>query len=150
MALGGHCGFRSGRFATTLREGWNGSMPRKTDGCVNCGEVREMAAHGLCFRCYRREGRAGEGRVAGIDRYNPGIRREHKKLFRGFTSVMVGLSDLGVSNDDVMLIRDVIGPYLSPICRFLRPVPAQDESESGGVNGEQHLDICSPFTQGPM
>ncbi len=109
-----------------------------------------MAAHGLCFKCYRKEGRAGDDRVAGVDRHNPGIRREHKKLFRGFTSVMVGLSDLGVSNDDVMLIREVIGPYLSPISKFLTAPLAQDEAEGGEVNSEQRLEKCSPFTQRPM
>ena len=52
---------------------------RKIDGCLNCGEVREMAAHGLCFKCYRRNDRANDRQLAGVDRHNPGIRREHKR-----------------------------------------------------------------------
>ena len=79
-------------FADAKEEGRN-EMTRKTDVCINCGETREMAAHGLCFKCYRKEDRADDRQFAGVDRHNRGIRREHKKLFRGFTSVMVGLSN---------------------------------------------------------
>ena len=111
-------------------------MPRKTDGCLNCGEIREIAAHGLCFTCYRKNERAVEGKFAGVDRHDRGIRREHKKLFRGFTNVMVGLSDLGVSNPDVLRIRGIIDAYLTPISQFLTPAPAQDKV-GGEVNSEQ-------------
>ena len=103
-------------------------MQRKTDGCTNCGEIREIAAHGLCFKCYRRDERAGDRAFATVDRHDPGIRREHKKLFRGFTNMMVGLSDLGVSNPDVLRIRRIIDAYLRPIAEFLTPAPAQDEA----------------------
>ena len=106
---------------------------RKTDGCVNCGEVREIAAHGLCFACYRQKERATDRLLPGVDRHNPGIRREHKKLFRGFTSVMVGLSDLGVSRNDVLAIRKSIEPYLVPIAKFLSLGP---EKRGDAVNSE--------------
>ncbi len=92
---------------------------RRTDGCMNCGEVREMAGHGLCFRCYRAEERADDKQVANVDRHNPGVRRERKKLFRGLTAAMVGLSDLGVSNSDAFAIRRIIDPYLTAIAAFL-------------------------------
>lgn len=110
---------------------------RKTDGCVNCGEVREIAAHGLCFACYRRKERANEGQFSSVDRHNPGIRREHKKLFRGFTGVMVGLSDLGVAKADVLAIRRTIEPYLTPIAKYLALSPAENQV---AVNGEQRLE----------
>jgi hypothetical protein len=32
-------------------------MSRSIKACMNCGETREIAAHGLCFRCYRQEER---------------------------------------------------------------------------------------------
>jgi len=111
-------------------------MPRKTEGCTNCGEIREIAAHGLCFKCYRRNDRAGDRAFATVDRHNPAIRQEHKKLFRGFTGLMVCLSDLGVSDADVLRIREIINPYLGPIAKFLTPAPARDEA-GGGVNSEQ-------------
>jgi hypothetical protein len=117
------------------QENIDGRCPvRRMDGCVNCGEIREIAAHGLCFRCYRTKERAGDGKQSAVDRHNPGIRREHKKLFRGFTSVMVGLSDLGISKNDVLTIRQMIEPYLSPIATFLAVKSQQQEGE---VNGEQ-------------
>lgn len=109
--------------------------------CLNCGEVREMAAHGLCFACYRREERASDRQLPGVDRHSPGVRREHKKLFRGFTNLMIGLSDLGVSLDEVLAIRRAVEPYLAPITKFLAPEPEKSED---AVNSEQKL--CEVFT----
>jgi hypothetical protein len=109
---------------------------RKVDGCLNCGETREIAAHGLCFTCYRREDRANNRQFAMVDRHNPGLRKEHKKLFRGFTNVMAGLSDLGVSKADVLAIRRMLDPYVVCIAEFL--APASDQAEVGGaVNSER-------------
>jgi hypothetical protein len=105
---------------------------RRTDGCMNCAEVREIAAYGLCFTCYRKNERARDRQTAEVDRHSPGLRREHKKLFRGFTGVMVGLSALGVSNDDALKVRQIIGPYLEPIAKFLAP-----GGETGEVNSER-------------
>jgi hypothetical protein len=112
------------------------AVMRKTESCVNCGEEREIAAHGLCFACYRQKERASERKMPGVDRHNPGVRREHKKLFRGFTNVMVGLSDLGVSKEHVLTIRRTIGPYLVPIAEFLAMDTHQKET---AVNGEQEM-----------
>jgi hypothetical protein len=109
---------------------------RKIQSCLNCGEVREIAAHGLCFKCYRREDRAKDREFAGADRHNPGLRKEHKKIFRGFATVMGGLSDLGLSRGDVLAIRRVMEPYLAPIANFLALTPEDAESERF-VNGEQ-------------
>jgi hypothetical protein len=109
---------------------------RRENECLNCGEVREMAAHGLCFKCYRRNDRANERQFAIVDRHNPGIRREHKKMFRGFTGVMAGLSDLRVSKSDVLSIRAVLDAYVAPIAEFLAPASRLDET-GGAVNGEQ-------------
>ena len=74
-------------------------------------------------------GRAAEAKVARRDRHNPAIWREHKKLFRGFTSAMVGLSDLRVLRGDVIIIRGIIGPYLAPISKFLTATPVPGEVE---------------------
>jgi hypothetical protein len=114
---------------------------RKTYGCVNCGEVREIAAHGLCFACYRQKERAKERDLPSVDRHSPGVRREHKKLFRGFTNVMVGLSDLGVSKRDVLTIRKSLEPYLAPISKFLT---VKTEGNENTVNSERAVQI--PFT----
>lgn len=109
---------------------------RKIDGCLNCGETREIAAYGLCYMCYRRQGRAEDRQFAAVDRHNPGIRKEHKKLFRGFTGVMAGLSDLGVQKEDVLTIRQMLDPYVASIAEFLGPTSVHEENECA-VNSEQ-------------
>ena len=109
---------------------------RKVEGCLNCGEVREIAAHGLCFKCYRREDRANERKFAATDRHNPGVLKEHKKMLRGFASVMGGLSDLGVSRTDVLAIRRALEPYLLPISSLLA-LASESEEIPNAVNGEQ-------------
>jgi hypothetical protein len=109
---------------------------RREDRCLNCGRVIEIAAHGLCFACYRRAERADDNRFKYVDRHNPGLNKEHKKIFRGFASVMGGLSDLGVSRSNVLTIRRVIEPYLVPIANFLTVAPENDEA-GDAVNSEQ-------------
>jgi hypothetical protein len=106
---------------------------RKIDSCLNCGEEREMAAHGLCFACYRRHERAQDR--ARIDRHTPAMRREHKKILRGFMGVMVGLGDLGVQKADMVAIRRMLEPYVTPISQFLAPTPEVAETQ-GPVNSE--------------
>jgi hypothetical protein len=98
---------------------------------MNCGEEREIAALGLCFTCYRqgqRKTQRGEDIFA--DKHNPGLRREHKKLFRGFAGLMAALTDLGVYRGDVLIIRAMLTPYLEPIAKYL-------EQRTEPVNGEQ-------------
>ena len=124
-------------------------MPRKTDGCINCGEIREIAGKHLCFKCYRQKERADDRKFGGVDHHNPGIRREHKKLFRGFTSVMVGLSDLGVSNADVLRIRRIIDGYLSPIAKFLTPALVSEDA-GAEVNSEHESGMQFTVHNEPM
>jgi len=102
--------------------------------------IAEKSANGLCFKCYRKDERTADRKFAGADRHDPGIRREHKKLFRGFTNMMVGLSDLGVSNSDVLRIRRIVDAYLRPIAKFLTPAPLS-EDVGVEVNGEQQSGI---------
>ncbi|SRR5579871_3706746 len=115
---------------------------RKAESCINCGEVREIAAHGLCFRCYRRQERAEERQLAGVGRNNPAIRDEHKKVLRGFTSLMSGLSDLRVQANHVRTIRQLIDPYLEPIAEILAPEPP----EEGQLMVNDERDSEEPFT----
>ena len=48
-------------------------------------------------------------------------------MFRGFASVMGGLSDLGISRGDVLAIRRVMEPYLLPISSFLTLAPDDED-----------------------
>lgn len=101
---------------------------RREDGCLNCGEVREIAAYGLCFRCYRRKDRAKDRQFAAVDHHNPGLRKEHQKLLRGFTSVMVGFSNLGVSKSDVWRFAKPSNPISLRLPAFLLRRPAKMKS----------------------
>jgi hypothetical protein len=112
---------------------------RRVAVCLNCGEPREIAALGLCFKCYRQQERRDDRKLSVVDRHNPALRREHKKIFRGLTSVMVGLSDLGVGTTDVLTIRGLIQPYLSPIEQFLAS-PRHTTETLAEVNSEQAND----------
>jgi hypothetical protein len=55
-------------------------------------------------------------------------------MFRGFTGVMTGLSDLAVQKSDVLAIRRVLDPYVTLIAEFLGPSSQEFEAP---VNGEQ-------------
>jgi hypothetical protein len=111
---------------------------RKVTSCMNCGATPKppdrLAAHGLCYACYRRddrkEKRQAEAADPFTDKWNPGIRKAHKKLFRGMTSVMTGLSDLGASKADVLMVRRVIDPYLAPIAQYLSVEAMNSEQDS--------------------
>jgi len=76
---------------------------------MNCGEVREIAAHGLCFACYRREQREGS---RSVDLHSPGIQGEHCRLFAGYCQILKALSVIGVSEPDVTRIKQILAPYL--------------------------------------
>ncbi len=109
---------------------------RKMAECLNCREIKKMAAHGLCYQCYRRDERAEENKFAIRDRHNPGIRREHQKMLRAFAAVMIGLGHLGVQRSDVLAIRRMLEPYVEPIAKFLAS-PAELNETQAPVNSEQ-------------
>jgi len=86
---------------------------------MNCGEAREIAAHGLCFRCYRNDARQQQKAEAIVDRHTPGIRKEQKKLIKAFASIMSGLADLGVNKHHILEVRAIFRPYLAPVAEYL-------------------------------
>ena len=87
--------------------------------CLNCQQDAVIAAHGLCYACYRAEERADVAASRG-DRHNGAIRREQQKLFRAYSQVMIGLSKLGVSDPDMNDMLRMLQPYLAPIAHLLR------------------------------
>src|SRR5450759_1400477 len=107
---------------------------RRTDACRNCGEIRELAAHGLCFACYRADERKAEAAARPIDRHSPAIRKEHKKMFKAVAALMGGLSDLGVGREHVMAIKKIVEPYLAPIQEYLNTVNGEHESKKFTVH----------------
>ena len=93
---------------------------RKVDGCVQCGEQRDIAARGLCFTCYRRWERAQTPFAPAIDRHSSAIRKHEQKLYAAYSQVMIGLGKLGLSGQHVQEVIRVIRPYLEPIASQLR------------------------------
>jgi hypothetical protein len=84
---------------------------------MNCGETREIAARGRCFRCYRAYER--DRNAVASERHTPALRKEHTKLLNGLTKVMSGLQALGVGGADVQAIRSLLSPYLEPVAHLL-------------------------------
>ncbi len=109
---------------------------------MNCGEVREIAAHGLCFKCYRAAERA-EDNDAVLDRHTGAIQKERQKLFRAYSEVMVGLGKLSVNKHDVKAVIQILRPYLALIAEMLRDSGTKPDR----VNSEQKFER-SLFTRG--
>lgn len=103
---------------------------RPIDICAECGQEQEIAAHGLCFGCYRRLERKRKRQIAGVDRHNPALRPEHKRLFRGFNAIMAGIADLRISQADAMAMRELIGPYVTPVEKYLKGSEVNSELEN--------------------
>lgn len=112
---------------------------RKLRECTNCGEPREMAAHGLCFRCYRREARAEEKDPELIDVHTPGIRKGHKKLIKAFNAVLTGLADLGVDRNRILRIVEIVRPYVAPVSFYFTGL-VEDQSNAEAISEEDNSD----------
>lgn len=107
-------------------------MARKIVQCVECGEERDLAGNGLCFRCYQQRRRADDTRY--VDRHNPSIRKEHERLSRGFQRMVGMFADLRVRKEDVLCIRRRLQPYFSPIADILSPPRVSDEGNGVAVS----------------
>ena len=104
---------------------------RRLDGCINCGEVREIAAHGLCFTCYRRVERAAERAENPLG--NGWLLRDHRKAFTVVTRMLTALSDCpAIEQSDRQKIQMILRPYLDKLADCFAP-----KKKSKPVNGEQ-------------
>jgi site-specific DNA-methyltransferase (cytosine-N4-specific) len=112
-----------------------GKCMRKTDSCMNCGETREIAAHGLCFKCYRRDERADDNRFSmiGTERQRRRLIQDRKKLLSKITSMLNSLADVEgmLAYDDVTSIRTTLQPYLHNFADGLTEVNSE---QSPSVN----------------
>lgn len=108
-------------------------MQRKVALCINCQEGREIAAHGLCFKCYRAEEREAENPYAAADRHNRAQLKHLKKLRKCITSILNSIDD-GIDvldPDDVDSMRGILQPYFVSLAAGL--APAREKA----VNSEQ-------------
>jgi hypothetical protein len=90
-----------------------GLSERRKARCEECEQVKEMATTSECFACYRRRKRAEEAERNYPDLHNPGVRREHTRLLKGYSRLIGALADLKVGKEDLDEIRGVLAPYLT-------------------------------------
>src|SRR5260370_13851053 len=109
---------------------------RRQDGCINCQEVREIAAHGLCFKCYRAEERARKATPDPVwARLGNGyLLREQKRALTVVTGILKAIADCpAVEESDRKQIQNILRPYLDKLSECFAPKGEKDKP----VNGEQ-------------
>ncbi len=109
---------------------------RRLDGCVNCGEEREMAAYGLCFKCYRAKERAEKAPVDPIWARlgNGSLLKQQKKAFTVVTGILKAIADCPtVRESDKKQIQNILRPYLDKLAECFAPKGGNGKP----VNSEQ-------------
>jgi hypothetical protein len=109
---------------------------RRQDSCINCGDERDIAAHGLCFKCYRAAERAQKVTPdpAWASLGNGWLLRDQKRALTVVTGILKAISDCpAVEETDRKQIRNILRPYLDKLAECFAP-----KRENGRpVNGEQ-------------
>ena len=104
---------------------------RKVDFCGMCGDEEEIAAHGLCYKCYRSVERAC---VNAKEHWNPGQLRRQKKLARAHGQMIQVLLDFGAgTHANATKLVSLMGAYLKPLADYLgeQEPPEEYEGEEG-------------------
>ncbi len=99
-----------------------------------------IAAFGLCYACYRAEGR-GAPRV---DKHSGAINKERQKLFAAYAQLMNVLAKLGASKTDTQVVIEVLRPYWGMIAEQLR------ESGEERVNSERDVALFTVHSGGTL
>ncbi len=102
------------------------SEERKMILCAECGEEKPHAAHGRCFACFQRARRERDDEPI-FDRHNPGIRRDQRRVLKGFNDVLHGLADIGASRTDILRVRAIMTPYLTSVESYLSGADSSDD-----------------------
>ena len=95
-----------------------GGVMRMVASCSQCGEEREIAGGGLCFKCYRQQERADDpwGRP---DRHATQIKKAQRKGRKCLMAIMAALEDLEdcalVPVETIAAIRKLIKPEVDRI-----------------------------------
>jgi hypothetical protein len=112
---------------------------RRLDSCINCGDEREIAAHGLCFKCYRAEERARKATPDPVwaSLGNGWLLREQKRALTVVTGILKAIADCpAVEESDRKQIQNILRPYLDKLAECFAP-----KREKGKpVNGEQKFE----------
>jgi hypothetical protein len=117
-------------------------MTRSIKACMNCGETREIAAHGLCFKCYRQEERQlADDLWAKPDPNAKDLAKTQRKTRKALMKMMDALEEIEsgklVPEETVEAWRALLRPEVERIALSL------GEAQ---VNSE-HENISEPFTE---
>jgi hypothetical protein len=112
---------------------------RKVEACMNCGETRNIAAHGLCFTCYRRGTRQTKHRES------KSVSTENFRLVAGYCQILKALATIEVIEGDVVSIKRILAPYLEPAARLLQLTSrsTQDTVAAEFEGDEQATDLAA-------
>ena len=91
---------------------------------MNCGEMREIAAHSLCFKCYRAAERAQKATPDPVwARLGNGwLLREQKRAFTVITGILKAIADCPtVGDSDRKQIQVLLRPYLDKLAECFAP-----------------------------
>jgi hypothetical protein len=126
---------------TERRLGNRQTMVRSIKACMNCGETREIAAHGLCFTCYRREERKlVDDLWTRPDPAAKELAKTQRKTRKALMKMMDALEEIEsgklVPQETIEAWRKLLRPEVERIALSL------GEAQ---VNGE-HENVGEPFT----
>ena len=111
---------------------------RRLDSCINCGDEREIAAHGLCFKCYRAAERAQNAAPDPVwARLGNGwLLRDQKRALTVVTGILKAIADCPtVRESDKKQIQNILRPYLDKLAECFAP-----KEKRKPVNSEQKFE----------
>jgi hypothetical protein len=115
---------------------------RRIQRCMNCGDERDIVAHGLCSMCYQRRWREQQERELVLpDRSQRRYVAERNKD-HGLLVGIVKLVDEAkcLSDQDRLIIKAIIQPHLLRHVMALAPPDGEDDSGLGGGSEVQMPD----------
>jgi hypothetical protein len=120
---------------------------RKIDSCMNCGEERELVAHGLCARCYMAGRRETERRD---DPYRLIPERSQRRYVAERNRNLINLTKIVklvdettcLSPDHMTAIKMVVQPYI--LERAVDLAPLKKTGPQLTENSESPLTVSSP------
>jgi hypothetical protein len=110
-------------------------MARTIKACMNCGETREIAAHGLCFRCYRQEERKlADDLWARPDPNAKELAKTQRKTRKALMKMMDALEEIEsgklVPQETVEAWRKLLRPEVERIALSLGEAQVNSEHEN--------------------
>jgi hypothetical protein len=120
---------------------------------MNCGETREIAAHGLCFRCYRQEERKlADDLWAKPDANAKDLAKTQRKTRKALMKMMDALEEIEtgklVPEATVEAWRALLRPEVARIALSLCEARMSSESdESSEQVSSEHDNVSEQFTQ---